>query len=456
MSFEILTQKNIKTLIILSIALAAGYAVTLIRPDGLSDAGRITFGIFTTAALLWIIEPFPLYVTSFIIVFLEVVFLGRFGGPLGLDKSGYTMFLTPFFGSVVLLFLGGFVMASAVKRYGLDERISRSILRHVGTRPSRVLLGMMITTAFLSMWMSNTATTALMIAVAIPVIKSIPHEEPFRKAIILGIPFAANIGGIGTPIGTPPNAIAMGILEQMGRGMSFAGWMLRGIPVVIVLLTICWILLCRLFPAGVKNINMSIPVDEEKLDHKSIFILVVFAVVVLLWLTGGIHGIPSSIVAIIPLVVFFGLGLLGDDDLKEMGWGILFIIGGGMSLGVAMKQSGLADWIVGLIPFAGMEIFLILLIFAVAAAVMTTFISNSATANLLMPIVTGIAAVAPETSAVTVAIAASAAMILPISTPPNAIAYGSGYVQIRDMIKGGSIITAISTVFITLFIYFLF
>ncbi|MCK4538303.1 MAG: DASS family sodium-coupled anion symporter [Candidatus Krumholzibacteria bacterium] len=456
MNLEILTPKNIKTIVILAIALSAGYAVTLIHPDGLSDAGRITFGIFTTAALLWIIEPFPLYVTSFIIVFLEVVFLGRNGGPLGLDKSGYTIFLTPFFGSVVLLFLGGFVMASAVKRYGLDERISRSILRHVGTRPSRVLLGMMVTTAFLSMWMSNTATTALMIAVAIPVIKSFPHEEPFRKAIILGIPFAANIGGIGTPIGTPPNAIAMGILEQMGRGMSFAGWMLRGIPVVIVLLATCWVLLCRLFPAGVKNINMSIPADEERLDHKSIFILVVFAVVVLLWLTGGIHGIPSSIVAIIPLVVFFGLGLLGDDDLKEMGWGILFIIGGGMSLGVAMKQSGLADWIVGLIPFAGMEIFLILLLFATAAAVMTTFISNSATANLLMPIVTGIAAVAPETSAVTVAIAASAAMILPISTPPNAIAYGSGYVKVSDMIKGGSIITAISTVFITLFIYFLF
>lgn len=455
MEFIILTRENIKTLITLAAALAAGFAVSNLSLPGLSEAGRTTLGIFTTAAILWVLEPFPLYVTSFIIVIMEVILLAREGGPLNMSGKQYTVFLAPFFDSVVVLFLGGFVMAKAVNRYGLDERISRSIMARVGTRPTVFLLGMMVTTAFLSMWISNTATTALMVTVAIPIIKSFPEDEMFRKALILGIPFSANIGGIGTPIGTPPNAIAMGILNQMEMDISFIDWMLRGIPVVIILTAVCWFVLCRIFPAGVDRITVD-GEEQEPMDRKSKFILAVFLVVVALWLTQSFHGIPSSIVALIPFVVFFGLRLLDGDDLNELGWGILFIIGGGMSLGIAMRESGLSSWIVGLIPFSGMQILLILFIFALAAALMTTFISNSATANLLIPIVVGVPAVAPETSAVVVALAASAAMILPISTPPNAIAYGSGLVKVKTMIKGGSIITAISIIIVVMFIYLLF
>ena len=455
MKFIILTRENIKTLITLAAALAAGFAVSNLPLSGLSEAGRITLGIFTTAAILWVLEPFPLYVTSFIIVIMEVILLAREGGPLNMSGKQYTVFLAPFFDSVVVLFLGGFVMAKAVNRYGLDERISRSIMARVGTRPTVFLLGMMVTTAFLSMWISNTATTALMVTVAIPIIKSFPEDEMFRKALILGIPFSANIGGIGTPIGTPPNAIAMGILNQMEMDISFIDWMLRGIPVVIILTAVCWIVLCRIFPAGVDRITVD-GEEQEPMDRKSKFILAVFLVVVALWLTQSFHGIPSSIVALIPFVVFFGLRLLDGDDLNELGWGILFIIGGGMSLGIAMRESGLSTWIVGLIPFSGMQILLILFIFAFAAALMTTFISNSATANLLIPIVVGVPAVAPETSAVVVALAASAAMILPISTPPNAIAYGSGLVDVKTMIRGGSIITGISIIIVVMFIYLLF
>jgi sodium-dependent dicarboxylate transporter 2/3/5 len=182
----------------------------------------------------------------------------------------------------------------------------------------------------------------------------------------------------------------------------------------------------------------------------------VFMLVVILWLTSSLHGIPSSIVALIPFVIFFGLRLLDDDDLRELGWGILFIVGGGMSLGVAMKESGLSEWMVSQIDFASMGTLGILFLFAGVAALMTTFISNSATANLLLPIVVGIAAVSPVSSALVVAIVSSAAMILPVSTPPNAIAYGSGRIDVRDMAKAGTIVTAISLVFVTLVIYFLF
>lgn len=456
MKLLILTQKNRKAVMILALALLAGAAVSRVPFDGLSEAGRLTFGIFTMAAILWVLEPFSLYVTSFIIVILEVILLGRSGGPLGLTGSGYMIFLHPFFSSVVVLLLGGFVMAQAVKRYGIDTWLSRKLLHKVGNKPAAVLLGMMVMCAFLSMWISNTATTALMMAVAIPVVNTFPGNEPFRKAMILGIPFSSNIGGIGTPIGSPPNAIAMGFLEQSGYEMSFLGWMTIGVPIVIVLILVCWLILYTMFKPKIEHVELEVSEESESLDRRSIFIMIVFLLVVTLWLTSSLHGIPSSIVALIPFVIFFGLRLLDDDDLKELGWGILFIVGGGMSLGVAMKESGLSTWMVAQIDFAAMGTLGILFLFAIVAALMTTFISNSATANLLLPIVVGIAAVSPISSALVVAIVSSAAMILPVSTPPNAIAYGSGTIAIRDMARSGTVVTAISLIFVTLVIYFLF
>jgi sodium-dependent dicarboxylate transporter 2/3/5 len=352
---------------------------------------------------------------------------------------------------VIVLLLGGFVLATALKRYGLDQRISRAILSRTGTGPRRALLGMMVTSAFLSMWLSNTATTALMIAVAIPIVSAMDPGDPFRKAIILGIPFASNIGGIGTPIGTPPNAIAVGILAQMGLSLSFIEWMIRGIPVVVILLLLAWLVLCRMFPPRIRQIEIRFD-DQGAMGRKSKFILVVFSVVVLLWLTTKWHGIPSSIVSLIPVVILFGLRLLRDDDLQDLGWGILFIVGGGMSLGIAMRESGLTGWIVGLLPFGSMGTLLILLVFAVVAAGLTSFISNSATANLLLPIAVGVAAIEPTTAALVVAIAASAAMILPVSTAPNAIAYGSGMFKVRDMALAGGIITIVSVPVIVIFV----
>jgi sodium-dependent dicarboxylate transporter 2/3/5 len=192
------------------------------------------------------------------------------------------------------------------------------------------------------------------------------------------------------------------------------------------------------------------------MGRKPKFVLAVFAVVVVLWLTTKWHGVPSSIVSLLPLVVFFGLRLLRDEDLQDLGWGILFIIGGGMSLGIAMRESGLSSWIVTQIPFEGMGLIGIMFVFAISAAVMTSFISNSATANLLLPIVVGVSAIEPTTGAVVVAMAASAAMILPISTPPNAIAYGSGYVGVKDMVRAGGIITIVAIVVTTGFIYMVF
>lgn len=454
------TNETRRALIVFCAALLAGFAVSRIGFAGLSPAGRITLGIFTTASLLWIFEPVPLFVTSFVIVILEVVFLGRSGGPLGLSPSGYMIFIEPFFSSVIVLLLGGFVMAAAVKRYGIDLWFAGRLLSRVGTNPASVLLGMMSMAAFFSMWISNTATTALMLAVAIPIIRTMPADEPFRRALVLGIPFAANVGGIGTPIGSPPNAIAIGFLDQAGIHLSFFSWMLRGLPIAALLTLVAWAVLLRLFRPRTKYVRVDLtdpdPDQRHALDGRSRFILVMFLVVVALWLTTEIHGVPAAVVSLVPLVAFFGFGLLDHDDFRDLGWNILFIVGGGMSLGVAMQESGLSAWIVGLIRFEALGTLGVLFVFAASTAAMTTFISNSATANLLLPIVIGIGAVAPAAGALVVAITSSAAMILPVSTPPNAIAYGSREIDLRDMVRSGSIITAAAVVLVTLFIRLLF
>ncbi|MBN1434646.1 DASS family sodium-coupled anion symporter, partial [Candidatus Fermentibacterales bacterium] len=358
MEERILNRSTVRAILTLLVALAIGLVVARIDFQGLGEAGRAALGIFVIAALLWMLEPFPLYVTSFIIVILEVIFLARPGSGIG-----YQAFLFPFFDPVVVLLLGGFSMALAVKRYRLDELLSRRVLRSVGRKPGAVLGGMMVASAFLSMWLSNTATTALMLAVALPIVDSLPPGERFRKALILGIPFACNIGGMGTPIGTPPNAVAIGILSNSGMGIGFLEWMLRGLPMVAVLLAVAWAVLMRFFRPGVASIDIDLG-EKRRIDGRMKLVLTTFVVIVVLWLTSGIHGIPSAIVSLVPLVVFFGLGMLDDNDLKNLGWKVLFIVGGGMSLGVAMKETGLTEWMVHQVPLEGMGLLLILLVFA--------------------------------------------------------------------------------------------
>jgi len=224
---------------------------------------------------------------------------------------------------------------------------------------------------------------------------------------------------------------------------------------VILLLAVSWVILCKIYPPGISRIELTLK-KKQRLGSSQVFVLIVFVVVVLLWLTSGRHGVPSAIVSLIPVVLLFGFRLLNDNDLQKLGWGILFIVGGGMSLGVAMRESGLSAWFVQQIPFEGLGAFLIIMLFAMSAAMMTTFISNSATANLLIPIVIGVSAIAPEKSAIVVALAASTAMILPVSTPPNAIAYGSGFIRMRDMARAGFLITGIATALIPAFIYAVF
>ncbi len=415
-------------------ALACGIVAYLLPLPGIPEPARRCLGIIAAAAYLWVTEAIPLYSTSFLVVLLEVVLLA---GPLKLEPA---VFIAPFFDNVIMLFLGGFVLSETLGKFGLDTLLAGAILERTGTRPSRVLLGMMFVAAFLSMWMSNTAATALLIGMGLTVIRGLPDDDPFRTALILGIPFAANVGGIATPIGSPPNAIAIGILAKQGIRLSFSKWMLFGLPVTIVLFFFIWWLLLRMFPARATEVSLPHRA-KEKLGGRQKAIIAVFALTVLLWLTAELHRIPASVIAVIPALVFTGFGFLDSKDFGRIGWDILILMGGGLSLGVAIRSSGLADWLLQSLRLGSMSPLLLTAVAMLAAMIVTTFISNTSAAAMLLPLVAGLSA-HPAPLVLAVGIAVSLSMILPISTPPNAIAYGSGLVKVKTMAAVGALVCA--------------
>jgi len=412
---------------------------------GLREPAALALGILLIAAILWISEAVPLFVTSFAIAFLNVTWLSP-----ALDRSGEAIedqaFLSPFFSNVILLFLGGFVLSAALRKYLIDERLARWVLARTGSAPSRVLLGIMIVSAFLSMWMSNTATTAMMLALALALLSKVEDDDPFQKAVLLGIPFAANIGGLATPIGSPPNAIAIRYMEQSGMGApGFGQWLLLSLPVVVVVLAAAWFLLKRLFPARVEEVSLE---AQPHFDwtRRSRFVVAVTIITALGWLTSDFHPLTTGTVGLIPVILFFGLRLLEVDDFRSLSWDVLFIVGGGLSLGVAVEASGLGEVFVSLIPTDAVGAVGLLVILSLVAAVMTSVMSNTATANLVIPVVIALSGVSVAPLLMAVAYACSLSMALPVSTPPNAMAFSAGILKARDMAVPGLVISIIGLV----------
>jgi sodium-dependent dicarboxylate transporter 2/3/5 len=410
----------------------------------LSHAQSIALSILLIAALLWVSEWVPLYVTSLIIVFLQIGWLLPVMNPTA-GKAERQVFLSPFFSDIILLFMGGFVLASMLHKYHLDDRIAKWLLQKTGTRPSRLLLGIMAVSALLSMWMSNTATTAMMFAIVLPIISCIPETNQFSKGLALSIPFACNLGGLGTPIGTPPNAIAMSFLAEKGIIVSFGGWMIAAIPLMLILLIVAWLLLLQLYPPG--NLKIDFPeITSFKLTGIHWLVVALFCLTIVGWLTTDYHGMSIGTISLVPAISAFGLGLLNAKDFKNLPWDVFFMVGGGICLGIGLKTSGLTRSIVQTIPLEFGFIW-VLIVFLLLAAAMTTFMSNTATANLLIPIAISLNSQV-ALFVIPIAMICSTAMALPISTPPNAIAFGSGMLESRDMIRPGIVITLISILII--------
>lgn len=429
----------------------------LLENTNLNREAIFMSGIFVLAGLLWVTEALPLFATAILIIAMEIIFLANPGEWAGFgfangSSPDYQEFLSPLANPIIVLFFGGFLLAQAVLKEGVDKAMASVILRWFGGKPRMVMLGLMIITAVFSMWMSNTATTAMMITLVVPMLYQLPEGDPLRKGLLLCIPFAANIGGMGTPIASPPNAVAVSFLQQAGYDISFLQWVLIAVPLMVFLLAFAWLLLVYLFPP--QNPHILLIAEQRSIDRRGWYVIIVLVTTVLLWLTDRFHGLSTAVVALLPAVAFTATGLITRSDINSLEWHILILIMGGIALGIGMQATGLDTILVEAIPVQGQAIMAALVI---ATLLFSTFISNTAAANLLLPIGityaiqqlgSEISGPGPVQLGVSIALAASLAMSLPVSTPPNTIAYSKGDLESKDFSRTGIIIGLVSVVLI--------
>ncbi len=464
---------NVKSCILLLIVLAITIFLWAV-PTSFYGIPELTvtqqrvIALFAFAALMWLFEIVPSWTTSLMVIVLSLLTVSNRGlGFLCTPDAGklvpYKDLMSAFADPVIMLFLGGFVLAIMAEKYGIDVTLARAILKLFGKKSAFVLLGFLLLIAIFSMFMSNTATAAMMLGFLTPVLKSLPADDKGRVGLAMAIPIAANLGGIGTPIGTPPNGTAKGALEAAGMSIDFAEWAVRMMPFVIIMILFAWILLMWFFPFKSKEIVIDIPKKDVKKDWKLYAVWIIFFATIALWVTESLTKINANVVALIPLALFTCLGLFTKDDIKEIDWSVLWLVAGGFALGTALNGTDLAKVLINSIPFDTMSVVLIFAIGAGVCYLLSNFISNSATAALLIPILIVVAQAMADPAAanneafmalggtkamvVFVAVAASVAMCLPISTPPNAIAFSTGLINTKDMTKCGIIIGIVGLVF---------
>ena len=460
---------NLKMCVMLPIVLAVTLFLWLVPVDfygieALTVVQQRVIALFVFAALMWMFEIIPNWTTSLLLIVLTLLTISDKGiGFLCDAKYGtlvsYKSLMASFADPVVMLFMGGFVLAIMAEKYGLDVTLARVLLKPFGTKPKMVLLGFLVVIAIFSMFMSNTATAAMMLAFLAPVLQILPADDKGRIGLSLAIPVAANIGGIGTPIGTPPNATAVRFLTEAGYEVTFSEWSMRMIPFVLIMIFVAWILLQLIFPFKTKKLVLNIPEHKRHVDWKTYVVWITFIGTILLWATESLTGINSNVVALIPLGVLTMTGIFTKEDIKEINWTVLWLVAGGFALGTALQGTGLAKTLINAIPFGTMSVLSVLIIAGLVCYFLSNFISNSATAALLIPILIVVAEGMADPAASNnasflafggthamisfIAVCASIAMLFPISTPPNAIASSTGLVNTKDMAKVGIIIGAI-------------
>ncbi|CAG8999289.1 MAG: Sodium-dependent dicarboxylate transporter SdcS [Candidatus Celerinatantimonas neptuna] len=449
---------------------------TLIFPapyEHLTGAPWHTAGLATLMAIWWITEAVPIPVTSFLPMVLSPL--------LGITtlKTATASFAHP----LIFLFMGGFILSLAMEHWNLHKRIALLAIRAIGTKPARQIGGIMLITAFLSMWMSNTATAVMMLPIGISIIQmqECKHTHPdFSAALLLGIAYSASIGGIGTLIGTPPNALLAAYLsDNYHIDLGFGHWMLIGVPLSIIMLLITWVWLTK--------INFKMPTDVQKstdalneqlkqlgpMSRAEIYISIIFTAVALSWMTRpflakwtglplsdtGIAMIAALLLFIIPVDFKKNIRIIDWDVAKRLPWGVLMLFGGGLSLASQIKNSGLADFIgQSLTNTQHLPILLVVAVVTSAIIFLTEITSNTATAAGFLPLLGPIGLAmhsSPLTLAVPAALAASCAFMMPVATPPNSVVFGSGQLRIRQMAQAGFLLNIVGILLITFFGYWL-
>ncbi|MEO1651948.1 MAG: DASS family sodium-coupled anion symporter [Bacteroidota bacterium] len=446
---------------------------------GLSPEGHMVLAGTLWIAVWWITEAIPIAVTS-----LLPIVLFPLTGALGLSET------TAAFGhKYIFLYIGGFMLAIAIERWNLHRRIALNIIYLIGTNVKSIILGFMLATAFLSMWISNTATSVMMIPIGMAIVSQMQNHpdtienenQSFGKMLMLAIAYSASIGGLATLIGTPPNLVLAGIVEeQFGVEITFTRWISFGLPVSLTLLAICWYYLTHYafpmkassFPGGRPEIQKQLAA-LGKISSEEKTVLLVFVGTALAWISRSfilqvwIPGIDDTIIAVIAGVVLFTLPAASDkkralitwEEAIKLPWGILLLFGGGLALAEAFKQTGLAQWIGSQMSLLDGVTLIILLVIVIAAVnFLTEITSNLATTAMILPVLAPLSQaidVHPYMLMVGATIAASCAFMLPVATPPNAVVFGSGYLKMKDMVRAGIWMNLISIILLTLVVYLL-
>lgn len=446
-------------------------------PEGLTPAAWYTAAVGLLMAVWWVTEAIPIPATALLpLVLFPVLRIAT------IDEAA-----SPYANPIIFLFLGGFVLALGMQRWGLHRRIALAILAAVGTQPVALVGGFMLATAFLSMWVSNTATAVMMLPIGLSIIEVVlprgenavePGESNFATALMLGIAYAASIGGLATLIGTPPNALLAGFVrESYGIQIGFAQWMLVGLPLVVVALPLTWLVLTRVaFPVRLRQTPGSVNIIED--ERRSLgprsrgetLVAVVFVVTAAAWITRPlleewVPGLSDTGIAIAAALVLFllpvdlrrGEFVLTWEWAERLPWGVLILFGGGLSLAGAISKTGLAAWIgSGVAAFGTWPILVVIVVTTTVIVFLTELTSNTATTAAFLPVVSSVALGLGENPlllAIPAAIAASCAFMMPVATPPNAIVYGSSFITIPQMARAGLILNLLFIVLITILMY---
>lgn len=440
-----------------SILLSLLLSYLIREPDFTSPQIYVLFLLFF-AIFLWVSEAIPPFAVGIMIVGFLVFFLGN---PM--VSSEYQIevisFVNTWSDSVIWLLLGGFFLAEAMKKTELDAALFKLSSVRFKDSGRIFLLGQMMATAVASMFISNTATTAMMFAAMMPLLKEKEGDHNLSKALTLGIPGAAAIGGMGTIIGSPTNAIAADMINNLPNAeyeIGFLEWIYYGMPVALVLILILWWVLLRKYPPKPGPIaidrflthtpepNKEEPTPEEyspkEKDLRRRIVLIIMGLTVFLWLTDNLHPIPIAAISGIPIIGLTMLGIITNEDVRKLPWDTLMLVAGGLSLGLAIQETGLSGQLVDMIKNFNVNSTFLLIIFAFATVFFSNIMSNTATVTIMVPAALLMPGVDPIVLSLIIGLCASCALFLPVSTPPNAIAYSSGLLQQKDFRLGGLLI----------------
>lgn len=429
-----------KAILSFAVSLLVALGLTyFLREATFTDSQVYVLFLLFFAVGLWLTEAIPAFAVSLFIIAFLVFALGNEyinSAPQNIDKYAAT-----FSSSVIWLMLGGFFLAAAMTKTKLDAALFKLTLTLSGTKPRSLLVGLMFTTMLASMLMSNTATTAMVVAAITPLLSTMDKKSGLGKALLLGVAMAATIGGMATIIGTPANAIAVGALEHEGISVGFIEWLRYGVPLALILTTLACVVLMLIYIKDNSPLSLDfLKQEEEPTSHQRLqrkIVLAVILVTILLWLTTSLHGLSVSSICAVPLVFLTLLGVLNGKDIQALPWDTLLLVAGGLSLGQALEQTNLLTHYSQ--KLIGTHISTMLLICSVGfiTMIVSNIMSNTAASTVMIPLAMAILVSYKMEAALIVAFASSSAMFLPVSTPPNAIAFSTGLLEQKDFRIGG-------------------